>query len=120
MEWANFINKTSNEAREGNIETQFLTDHIAIFRQTINKLASIPCKESSIIQIALLFFDIMSILKRYGVNAKGYNTLSELQIIKETKYTAIHDKQCTDKNRIVAIRRFKKSFSQTLYKGIQD
>ncbi len=66
------------------------------------------------------YFLIFSISSGYSEHAKGYNILSELQIIKETEYKAIQDKQRTNKNQIVAIRRFKNSFSQTLYKGIKD
>lgn len=110
----------SNVAKQDNIETKLLTDHIAMFRQAINKLTSIPCKECSIIQIELLFFDILNIVRNYKGNAKANILLSQLQQIKKNKYQILQDKQVTKKNTLIAIRRFKNAFSQTLYKAIKD
>lgn len=88
-------------------------------KEANNKLASIHCSENSLIQIELIFFDMMTMLRSYHDSPKSEFILSELRVIHENEYKVVQNKHLTVKNRVAAIRKFKNSFRQTVRKGIK-
>lgn len=83
------------------------------------KLALIPSNENSLIQIEVLFFDMLTILRQYHHSVKAETLLNELRSIHENEYKLVQNKQLTVKNRVAAIRKFKNSFRQSVRKAIR-
>ena len=93
--------------------------HEEILKETNVSLASIHCSENTLIQIELLFFDMLTMLRGYEDSAKADFILSELKMIHENEYKLVQNKHLTVKNRVAAIRKFKNSFRQTVRKAIK-
>jgi len=83
------------------------------------RLAVIPCTETSLIQIEVLFFDMLTILRQYQQSVKTETLLAELKNIHDNEYKLVQNKHLTVKNRVAAIRKFKNSFRQAIRKAIR-
>lgn len=99
--------------------TTLLTDgDLQKLKEMNIKLTSIPSSESTRIQIELLFFDVLSILRNYQSIHEIQLLSVELRLLYEKQYKEANNKSRTLKNRVGAIRRFKNSVRIILRKII--
>lgn len=114
------IHMANKFASEKDSSTLKLSDqHELQLKEANNNLAIIHCSEKTLIQIELLFFDMLTMLRGYKDSPKADFILSELKLIHENEYKLVQNKHLTVKNRVAAIRKFKNSFRQTVRKAIK-
>jgi len=110
------MNKTNSQA---GIESKLSVEDEKKLLDVHSKLALINCTENSLIQIEVLFFDMLTVLRQYNHSVKAEILLNELRNIHDNEYKLVQNKQLTVKNRVAAIRKFKNSFRQSIRKAIR-
>ena len=93
---------------------QLLPDKQDKLKQIYAKLLSTQCTESSLVEIELLFFDVLSLLRNAADLPEVDDHVSKMMLIQEKEYKFLQNKQLTIKNKVLAIKRFENAFRHVL------
>ncbi len=113
------MNNDKFASGEEKVAMKLSEEHEEKMKEANNRLAAIHCSENSLVQIELIFFDMLTLLRGYQDSPKADFILSELKLIHDNEYKLVQNKHLTVKNRVAAIRKFKNSFRQTVRKAIR-
>lgn len=78
------------------------------------RLRVVKCTEGTLIQIELLFFDALGILRECNPDAEMKEKLEAFKLIQENQYKQVQNKGLTIKNRTVVIKKFKNAIAISL------
>ena len=78
-------------------------------RQINIKLTGIVPSESTKIQIEILYFDLLDVLKNNGFAPEYQNTVEKIKELRETMQQGMNGKRRTSRNTVSAIKTFKNS-----------
>jgi hypothetical protein len=91
--------------------------HRQRFEEIRKSLQVLGYKESEFVKIELLFFEVLSISRTYGVDPEQNNLLADLKILQSDQYekTKIATRKASERE--TAIRRFVVGFRKVLSEG---
>ena len=84
-----------------------------------SKLLSIQCTESAITGIEVLFFEVLAICTNSKEVVEFADLLTKLRLIQEQEYQQVQNQNLTQKNRILAIKRFKNGFRLAIHSSLK-
>ncbi|HEY0060326.1 MAG TPA: hypothetical protein VGB56_14410 [Flavisolibacter sp.] len=105
---------------KGSVETSnkylslLLPADVAQLQELNRKLAVIQCSEATLIQIELVFFDLLNILRANSQHEVINDLLGQLKSVHEHKYKDAQAKHLTPRNLLLNIKRFKNAVRSVL------
>jgi len=100
--------------------TELLLDTMEKLKQINIKLSAIVPSESTKIQIEILYFDILDVLRSNGPNSEFESTVEKIKELHETMQIGVNGKRRTSRNTVSAIKTFKNSLRIHLRKLIRN
>jgi hypothetical protein len=86
---------------------------------SMNKtLVGIRCREEVLLQMELLFYDMLAFFRNNQDDPEMFLLLCELQAVQDREYRVVQNTHVSINKRVVAIKRFKTSLRQILRNAI--
>lgn len=95
-------------------------EDIEKLKEINSKIAAVVPNESTKIQIEILYFDLLEVLRSNGFSAESESTVAKFKLLYETMQLGINVKRRTTRNAVSAIKTFRNSLRILLRDLIQN